>query len=367
MEARREGRDVIDLGMGNPDQPPAPQIIEKLSQVVRDPKAHRYSASKGIPHLRQAICQWYEKKFGVVLDPEKEAIAVIGAKEGINHLALALLDEEDLVMVPNPTYPTHLYSVTIAGGNLYSIPLRKENNWVPDLEKIPSKICSQAKILLLNYPHNPTTQVVDLDFFKEVVKFAKKRNLLVVHDIAYADVCFENYEAPSFLQVKGAKKVGVEFYSLTKGYNMAGWRIGFAVGNRKIISALAKLKSYYDYGIFTPIQVAGIIALKEPHLVKRTVEVYQRRRDVLVQGLRRIGWEVPLPKATLYVWAPLPERFKKMGSMKFSLMLLKKGDVALSPGVGYGKYGEGYLRFALVENEQRIRQAVRGIKKILEG
>jgi alanine-synthesizing transaminase len=367
MEARREGRDVIDLGMGNPDQPPAPQIIEKLSQVAHDPKAHRYSASRGIPHLRQAICQWYEKKFGVVLDPEKEAIAVIGAKEGINHLALALLNEEDLVMVPNPTYPTHLYSVTIAGGNLYSIPLRKENNWVPDLEKIPSKIYSRAKILLLNYPHNPTTQVVDLDFFKEVVDFAKKRDLIVVHDFAYADVCFENYEAPSFLQVKGAKKIGVEFYSLTKGYNMAGWRIGFAVGNRKIISALAKLKSYYDYGIFTPIQVAGIIALKEPHLVKRTVEVYQRRRDVLVQGLRRIGWEVPLPKATLYVWASLPEKFRKMGSMQFSLMLLEKGDVALSPGIGYGKYGEGYLRFALVENEQRIRQAVRGIKKVLEG
>jgi alanine-synthesizing transaminase len=366
MEARREGRDVIDLGMGNPDKPPASQIIEKLSQVAHDPRAHRYSASKGIPHLRRAICEWYEKRFGVVLDPEKEAVAVIGAKEGINHLALALLNEKDVVMVPNPTYPTHLYSVTIAGGDLYSIPLREKNDWMPDLGKIPSKIYSRAKMLLLNYPHNPTTQVADLDFFREVVRFARERNLAVVHDFAYADVCFEDYQAPSFLQVKGAKKVGVEFYSLTKGYNMAGWRVGFAVGNRRIISALVKLKSYYDYGIFTPIQVAAIVALKEPHLVKRTVEVYRKRRDVLVRGLRRIGWEVPLPRATLYVWAPLPEKFRKMGSMKFTLRLLEKGDVALSPGIGYGKYGEGYVRFALVENEQRIRQAVRGIRKVLE-
>ncbi len=367
MEARGKGRDIIDLGMGNPDQPPAPHIIEKLCEVVKTPEVHRYSDSRGISELREAICEWYEKKFAVKLNPEKEAIAVIGSKEGLNHLALALLDEDDLVMAPNPTYPTHFYSVLIAGGNLYNIPLTKENNWIPDFTQINLKTFAKTKMLILNYPHNPTTQVVNLDFFAEVVRLAQRNNIMVVHDLAYAEICFDGYKAPSFLQVKGAKEVGIEFYSMTKTYNMAGWRVGFAVGNEKIISALAKLKSYYDYGSFTPLQVASAVALcGSQDCVKKTVEIYQKRRDVLVEGLRKIGWEVPKPKATLYLWAPLPKEFKKMGSMKFSLMLLEKGGVTVSPGIGFGKYGEGYVRFALVENEERIRQAIKGIKKALE-
>ncbi len=368
MEARRQGRDVIDLGMGNPDQPPAEHIVEKLCRVAHDPKAHRYSASKGITNLRKAISWWYDKKFGVSIDPETEAIAVIGSKEGLNHLTLGLLNEGDQVIVPNPTYPTHIYSVAIAGGNVISVPLSEENNWIPDLTQLTGKFYPKPRMIILGYPHNPTTQTVDLSFFEELVKFAQKEDIIVVHDLAYAEICFDGYKAPSFLQAKGAKKVGIEFYSMSKTYNMAGWRVGFAVGNSEVIGALTRLKSYYDYGIFTPLRVAAITALRgSQECVKETVKLYQDRRDVLARGLKRIGWEVPLPKATLYVWAPLPEKFKKMGSLKFSIMLLEKADVAVSPGIGYGEHGEGYVRFALVENEHRIRQAVRGIKKVIGG
>ncbi len=366
LEARQQGVDVIDLGMGNPDHPPADHIIEKLCQVTHDSKAHRYSASKRITHLRRAISEWYEKRFGVNLDPEKEAVVTIGSKEGISHLALAILNRGDVVLVQDPTYPAYLYSVAIAGGNLVSLPLTEEEDFLPNLAKVVSETYPKPKAIILSYPHNPTTRVVDLNFFEEIVRFAKKEGLIVLHDLAYSELCFDGYKAPSFLQAKGARDVGIEFYSMSKSYNMAGWRVGFALGNKKILEALAKIKGYYDYGIFTPIQVASIVALRGPQsCVGEIVETYRRRRDVLVKGLNRIGWPVPLPRATMYLWAPIPEKFKKMGSLKFSSLLLKKSEVAVSPGIGFGKHGEGYVRFALVENEHRLRQAVRGIKKTI--
>lgn len=362
LEARQNGIDIIDLGMGNPDLKPAGHIIKKLNEVSQDSKAHRYSASRGIGHLRRAICKWYKKKYGVTLDPETEAISTIGSKEGLCHLALAILNRGDLVMAPNPTYPSHLYSVVIAGGELYSMPLTQENNYIPDLAKIPEDISKKAKVLIISYPHNPTTQIAGLDFFKEVVDFCSKRDIIVIHDLAYAEICFDGYSAPSFLEVEGAKDIGIEFYSLSKTYSMAGWRVGFACGNRDIIGALAKLKSYYDYGMFTAIQVAGIVALEGPQeCVKETVSIYEKRRDIFVNGLNDLGWEVSSPKATMYVWAKIPERFN-MGAMQFSSFLLKEAKVGVSPGIGFGEYGEGYVRFALVENEKRIRQALKGIK-----
>ncbi len=367
LDARRVGKDVIDLGMGNPDHPTPQHVIDKLCEVVRDPKSHRYSASKGIPHLRRAITEWYERRFGVTLDPETEAIAVIGSKEGICHLFPAVLDEGDLVLVPSPSYPIHYYSVVIAGGHLHAVPLTAEGNFVPDLSKVTHEVYPRPKILILSYPNNPTTQVVDLAFFEEVVKFAKREEILIVHDLAYSEICFDGYKAPSFLQAKGAKDVGIEFYSMSKTYNMAGWRVGFALGNRHVIAALAKLKSYYDYGIFTPIQVAAISALRgDQSCVQEVNAIYQHRRDVLVSGLNNLGWNVPLPKATMYVWAPVPEKFRPLGSMRFSELLLEKALVATSPGIGFGAAGEGYLRLALVENELRIKQALRGIRKLME-
>ncbi|MCM8807191.1 MAG: LL-diaminopimelate aminotransferase [Candidatus Omnitrophica bacterium] len=365
LELRRNGKDIIDLGMGNPDKPPPSPVIEKLKEVLSDPKVHRYSASKGIPHLRREIANWYDKRFGVKLDPEEEVIVCIGSKEGISHLALAIFDKGDVVLVPNPTYPSHFYSVIIAGATVYDLPLTKENNFIPDLSQPIYDRHPKPKAMILSYPNNPTTQIVDLDFFKEVVKFAKKNSLIVIHDIAYSEIYFEGNKPPSFLQVDGAKDIGIEFYSLSKTYNMAGWRVGFAVGNKYIIKALAKLKSYYDYGIFTPIQVASICALRlDEKYIEQVRETYKKRRDVLVDGLNRIGWYVEKPKATMYVWAEIPEKFKKMGSMKFALYLLEKANVAVSPGIGFGKYGEGYVRFALVENEMRIKQAIKNLKKI---
>jgi alanine-synthesizing transaminase len=367
QDARRAGRDVIDLGMGNPDIPTPAHIVDKLCEVARDPKAHRYSASKGIAHLRRAIAKWYERRFGVVLDPETEVIAVIGSKEGICHLFPAILDEGDMVLVPAPSYPIHYYSVVIAGGHLHTVPLTAESNFLPDLSKVTSEVYPRPHILILSYPNNPTTQVVDLAFFEEVVEFAKREQILVVHDMAYSEICFDGYRAPSFLQAKGAKEIGVEFYSLSKTYNMAGWRVGFAVGNKQIIGALAKLKSYYDYGIFTPIQVAAIAALEgDQSCIGEMLKIYSRRRDILVNGLNGMGWNVPKPKATMYVWAPIPEPFRALGSMKFSELLLEEALVAASPGVGFGGPGEGYLRLALVENERRIKQALRGIKQVME-
>lgn len=366
LKARQMGVDVIDLGMGNPDSPPAGNIIEKLCQVAHDPKAHRYSASRGIPHLRRAICGWYGRRFGVQLDPEKEAIATIGSKEGISHLALAVLNRGDVVLVQDPTYPAYLYSVAIAGGDIMSLPVTEENNYIPDMEGAVGGVYPKPKMIILSYPHNPTTQIVDLGFFERVVRFAKKENILVVHDLAYSEICFDGFTAPSFLQVEGAKSVGIEFYSMSKTYNMAGWRVGFAVGNRQMIEALAKIKGYYDYGMFTPIQVASIVALNSSQdCVRKTSDMYRQRRDVFVNGLNRIGWKVPLPKATMYVWARIPEGFRRMKSFKFAGLLLEKGEVAVAPGIGFGAHGEGYVRFALVENEHRLRQAVRGIKKVL--
>lgn len=366
LKARQSGHDVIDLGMGNPDQPTPPHIVEKLREVALDPKAHRYSASRGIKHLRKAICDWYEEKFNVELNPETEAIAVIGSKEGISHLMLAILNKGDTILIPNPTYPSHLYSVIIAGGNIYDIPLLPENDFLPDFSLTFLGRYPKPKALLLSYPHNPTTAVVNLEFFEKAVEFAKKNDLFVIHDLAYSEICFDGYKSPSFLQAKGAKEIGMEFCSLSKTYNMAGWRIGFAVGNKDLIGALAKLKTYYDYGIFTPIQVAGITALRESQeCVNEIVATYQRRRDALISGLNSMVWKVEKPKATMYVWARIPDKFQKIGSMKFSLDLLDKAEVAVSPGIGFGKFGEGYVRFALVENEQRIKQAVKNIKKFI--
>jgi len=367
LEARRAGKDVIDLGMGNPDQPTPPHIVERLCEIAHDAKAHRYSASKGIPNLRRAITNWYGRRFGVDLDHETEAIAVIGSKEGICHLFTAILDEGDMVLVPSPSYPAHYFGVVIAGGQVYNVPLTAESDFLPDLSKVMRQVYPRPKVLILNYPHNPTTQVVELAFFEEIVEFAKREDILVVHDLAYSEICFDGYRAPSFLQAKGAKEVGIEIYSLSKTYNMAGWRIGFAVGNRHVIDALAKLKSYYDYGVFTPIQVAAITAIEgDQSCVDEQVEIYRQRRDVLVNGLNEIGWNVPLPKATMYVWAPIPEKFRHLGSMKFSELLLEEALVGASPGVGFGATGEGYLRLALVENEMRIRQALRGIRRLMK-
>jgi alanine-synthesizing transaminase len=367
LEARRAGKDVIDLGMGNPDQPTPPHIVERLCEIAHDPKTHGYSASKGIPHLRRAITRWYERRFDVGLDHETEAITVIGSKEGICHLFTAILDEGDMVLVPSPSYPAHYFGVVIAGGQVYNVPLTEESDFLPDLSKVMQNVYPRPKVLILNYPNNPTTKVVDLAFFEEIVEFAKKHDILIVHDLAYSEICFDGYEAPSFLQAKGAKDVGIEIYSLSKTYNMAGWRIGFAVGNKNVIGALAKLKSYYDYGIFTPVQVAAIEAIEgDQTCVAEQVELYRQRRDILVNGLNSMGWNVPTPEATMYVWAPIPDKFKHMGSMDFSELLLDKALVGASPGVGFGPDGEGYLRLALVENEHRIKQALRGIRKLMK-
>jgi alanine-synthesizing transaminase len=367
LEARRAGKDIIDFGMGNPDQPTPPHIVEKLCEIVHDPKAHGYSASKGIPHLRRAITRWYMERFGVELDYESEAIAVIGSKEGICHLFTAILDEGDMVLVPSPSYPAHYFGVVISGGQVCNVPLTEESDFLPDLSKVMHQVYPRPRVLILNYPNNPTTKVVDLAFFEEMVDFAKKEDLLIVHDLAYSEICFDGYEAPSFLQAKGAKDVGIEIYSLSKTYSMAGWRIGFAVGNKNVIGALAKLKSYYDYGIFTPIQVAAIAAIEgDQSCVAEHVEVYRQRRDVLVNGLNSLGWNVPLPKATMYLWAPIPEPLAHLGSMRFSELLLEEALVAASPGIGFGEAGEGYLRMALVENELRIKQALRGIRRMMQ-
>ncbi len=367
FNARQAGRDVIDLGMGNPDLPPPEPVIEKMCEVVRNPRVHRYSASKGIPHLRKEICLWYKKRFGVNLDPEEEAIATIGSKEGISHLALAIFDRGDVVLTPNPTYPSHFYSVIISGASVYDVPLLPENNFIPDLNQPIYDRYPGPKAMIVSYPNNPTTQVVEIEFFRDLVRFAKKNDIIIIHDIAYSEICFDGYKAPSFLQVDGAKDVGVEFYSLSKTYNMAGWRVGFMVGNKYIIRALTKLKSYYDYGIFTPIQVAAICALRlEQKYIDSTVEQYRRRRDTLVNGLNRIGWKVEKPRATMYVWAKIPGQFKHMGSLDFALYLLDECDIVVSPGLGFGKYGEGFVRIALVENEHRIRQAIRSLRKIFK-
>jgi alanine-synthesizing transaminase len=367
MDARRRGEDIIDLGMGNPDMATPKHIVNKLIEAVKNPKNHRYSASKGIYKLRLAIADWYRRRFDVELDPELEAVVTIGAKEGIGHLTLATLGPGDVVFVPDPTYPIHAYSVVIAGGDLRSVPLVGKEDFFQRLLVATKQTWPQPKMLIVSFPHNPTTKVIDLAFFENLVSFAKEHRLMIVHDFAYGDIVFDGYKAPSLLQVKGAKDVGVEFFSLSKSYNMPGWRVGFAVGNAEMLAALAKLKSYFDYGTFQPIQIAAIIALNEDqNCVREIVEEYRKRRDTLINGLKRVGWEIEKPKGTMFVWGEIPKSFKEMGSIEFTKLLLREGRVAVSPGVGFGEYGEGFVRFALVENEARIKQAVKGIEKVLK-
>ena len=367
IEARRQGNDIIDLGMGNPDGAPPKHIIDKLVEAARNPKNHRYSASKGITQLRNAICEWYLRRYDVILDSELEAVVTIGSKEGLSHLVLATVGPGDVVMTPTPAYPIHPYSVIIAGGEVRSVPIGPGIDFFDEMEKAYKSSWPRPKMLIINFPHNPTTMVVEgLDFFKKVVAFAKENDSIVLHDLAYADLCFDGYKAPSFLQVPGAKDIGVEFFSMTKSYSMAGWRVGFCVGNQEIVGALSKIKSYLDYGMFQPIQIASIIALRGPQdCVEEIRETYESRRNVLIKGLKRAGWNVPPPKATMFVWAEIPEPFKKMGSLEFCKLLITEGGVAVSPGIGFGEGGDNYVRFALVENEQRIRQATTGIKKVL--
>ena len=364
-KARSRGEDIIDLGMGNPDQATPKHIVDKLVEAARNPRNHRYSASKGITRLRKAITVWYRDRYGVDLDPDTEAIATIGAKEGLAHLALAVLQPGDGALVPNPTYPIHSYSVVIADGDLRSVPLVPGEDFFARLTETARLSWPKAKLLILSFPHNPTTLCVDRDFFVKVVEFAKEHRMMVVHDFAYADISFDGYRPPSFLEAPGAKDVGVEFFSMTKSYNMAGWRLAFCCGNRDMVNALARMKSYLDYGVFQPIQIAGIVALEQDQAcVGEINEMYRRRRDVLVDGLNKLGWQVAKPKGTMFVWAPIPEAYRAMGSLEFSKMLIQEAKVAVSPGIGFGEYGEGHVRFALVENEQRTKQALRGLRTL---
>ncbi len=366
MEARRKGEDIIDLGMGNPDLPTPKHITDKMIEAVQNGKNHRYSASRGITKLRQAISKWYKRRFGVEIDPEEEAIVTIGAKEGISHLVLATISPGDVVFAPNPTYPIHPYSVIIAGGDLRGIPIGPERDFFEDLLTATKQTWPAPKMLIISYPHNPTTNVVDIEFFKKVAEFCKEHGIMVIHDFAYADLVFDGYKPPSFLQVPIAKDIGVEFFTLSKSYSMPGWRIGFCVGNREIVSALRRIKSYLDYGVFQPIQISSIIALNGPYdPVEEIVETYKERRDTLINGLGKAGWKIEKPKGTMFVWAKIPDAYAKMGSLEFSKFLIKEAKVAVSPGIGFGQYGEGYIRFALVENKHRTNQAIRGIKKIL--
>ena len=365
MEARRRGEDIIDLGMGNPDIPTPEHIVDKLIESAKKEHNHRYSASMGITKLRQAICDWYKRRFQVELDPDEEAIVTIGAKEGLSHLVLATISPGDVVFAPNPTYPIHPYSVIIAGGDLRGIPIGPDRDFFEDLLAATKQTWPNPKMLIISYPHNPTTAVVNVEFFEKIVAFCREHNMIVIHDFAYADLVFDGYKPPSFLQVPGAKEVGVELFSLSKSYSMPGWRVGFCVGNRALVGALRRIKSYLDYGVFQPIQIASIIALNGPYdCVKEIVEIYRERRDTLVDGVNRIGWSIEKPKATMFVWGRIPERFRAMGSVEFSKMLIEKAKVAVSPGIGFGEYGDEYVRFALVENPHRIRQAIRGIRQI---
>jgi len=366
MEARRRGEDIIDLGMGNPDIPTPRHIVDKLLEAAQKSHNYRYSASKGITRLRQAIADWYGRRYDVDIDPETEAIATMGVKEGLSHLILATISPGDVVFAPNPTYPIHPYSAIIAGGDVRSIPLDRERDFISDLLTATKQTWPHPKMLIISFPHNPTTEVVDLAFFEKIVEFAREHNILIIHDFAYADLVFDGYQAPSFLQIPGAKECGVEFFSLSKSYSMPGWRVGFCVGNAKIVSVLARIKSYLDYGMFQPIQIAGIIALNGPDdCVHEIANIYKQRRDTLVNGLNRIGWNMEKPKGTMFVWAKIPEQFRNLGSVEFSKMLIQEAKVAVSPGRGFGEYGDDYVRFALVENEHRTNQAVRGLRKVM--
>lgn len=365
-QARARGEDIIDFGMGNPDQPTPAHIVEKLVEVVRRPNTHRYSASKGIPRLRRAITQWYAQRYQVALNAETEAIVTIGSKEGLAHLALATMSTGDSVLVPNPAYPIHPYGFVIAGADIRHVPLVPGIDFFEELVKTISNSWPKPKMLVLNFPGNPTTQCVELDFFEKVVAIAKEHKIWVIHDLAYADIVFDGYVAPSILQVPGAKEIAVESFSLSKSYNMPGWRVGFMCGNETLIAALTRIKSYLDYGTFTPIQVAAITALEESQAcVTQIRDMYQERRDVLCDGLNNLGWTVKKPKATMFVWAPIPPQYREMGSLEFSKKLLKEAKVAVSPGIGFGNYGDDHVRFALIENPHRTRQALRGIRDML--
>jgi alanine-synthesizing transaminase len=366
LKARRAGEDIIDFGMGNPDDATPAHIVNKLIEAASKPANHRYSVSRGVYKLRLAICDWYTRRYSVELDPDSEAIVTIGSKEGIAHLALAILDQGDVVLAPTPTYPIHQYGCVIAGAQVQGVPVRNGEEFFDEMMNVVSRCWPRPKLLIINFPHNPTTAIVNLAFMQRVVDFARDNGILVVHDFAYADLCFDGYRAPSIMEVPGAREVAVEFFTLSKSYNMPGWRVGFAVGNREMIAALGRLKSYFDYGMFAPVQVAAIAALNGPQeCVRDIVEMYRQRRNVLVDGLNRAGWPVEKPKATMFVWAPIPEPFREMGSLEFSKFLLSEAKVAVSPGVGFGADGDGFVRFALIENEHRSRQAIRGIRHAL--
>jgi alanine-synthesizing transaminase len=365
MAARRRGEDIIDFGMGNPDGPTPPHIVAKLCETAKRPDTHGYSVSKGIPRLRRAVCHWYRDRWGIEFDPESEAIVTIGSKEGIAHLTLATCNRGDTVLVPNPSYPIHIYGPIIAGADIRQIPLAPGVDFFAELEHAIRMSFPKPKMLILNFPANPTAQCVELDFFEKIVALAREYGIWVVHDLAYADICFDGWKAPSIMQVPGAREVAVEFFTLSKSYNMAGWRIGFMVGNRDLVNALARIKGYHDYGTFTPIQVAAIAALEGPQdCVAEIAMKYQRRRDVLVRGLHEAGWMVDNPKASMYVWAKIPDAYAAGGSLDFTKRLLAQAKVSVSPGVGFGEFGDGHVRFALIENEARTRQAIRGIKQM---
>jgi alanine-synthesizing transaminase len=365
--ARRAGEDVVDLGMGNPDQPPPEELLAHLHRAIDNPRNHRYSASRGLYKLRLAITDWYRRRYGVELDPEREAVVTIGAKEGLGHLMLAVLAPGDGVLVPDPAYPIHSYSVVIAGGDVISVPIGSGHDFFANLQRAVERVWPKPKAMVLCFPSNPTTQVVELPFFEQVIDFAAAHDMIVVHDLAYADLCFDGYRAPSILQVKGARTRAVEVFSLSKSYNVPGWRVGFVAGNAELVGALTRIKGYLDYGIFQPIQIAAIHALNEGDDIARGIcDMYAQRRDWLCTGLARAGWAVDPPRATMFVWAPVPEPFRAMGSLEFSKLLLREAKVAVSPGIGFGEHGEGFVRFALIENRHRINQAVRSIRRVLE-
>ncbi len=363
MAARRRGDDIVDMSMGNPDGATPPHIVAKLTEAAQRPDTHGYSASKGIPRLRRAIARWYQQRYAVDIDPDSEAIVTIGSKEGLAHLMLATLDRGDTVLVPDPSYPIHIYGAVIAGADIRSVPMAPGVDFFAELEKTIRGSYPKPKMIVIGFPSNPTAQCVELDFFERVIALAKKHDIFVVHDLAYADIVFDGWKAPSIMQVPGAKDIAVEFFTLSKSYNMAGWRIGFMVGNPDLVAALARIKSYHDYGTFTPLQIAAIAALEgDQQCVLDIAATYQKRRDVLYKGLMEAGWQVDLPKASMYIWARIPEHYRELGSLAFANLLLDKAKVSVSPGVGFGDYGDEYVRFALIENESRIRQAIRGIK-----
>lgn len=367
MAARRRGEDIIDLSMGNPDGPTPPHIVDKLIQAARREDTHGYSVSKGIPRLRRAVCDWYQRRYGVGFDPDAEAIVTIGSKEGLAHLMLATLERGDTVLVPNPSYPIHIYGAIIAGADIRSVRMTPEVDFFEETERAIRELIPKPKMLVLGFPSNPTAMCVELEFFERIVELARRHDIMVVHDLAYADITFDGYKAPSIMQVPGARDVAVEFFTMSKSYNMAGWRIGFMVGNKELVHALARIKSYHDYGSFTPIQVASIVALDGPQDCVEEIRLkYQKRRDVMVRGLHDIGWMVENPMASMYVWAKIPGPYAHMGSLEFAKKLLEDARIAVSPGVGFGDYGDDHVRIALIENEHRLRQAVRGVRDMFK-